>query len=715
MKRVITLTLMLWGIAATAQIKDSLIMEEDSIYVLKSAEIIQRLPLTSEKFTKKELEQKNLGQDLPSLLGEGISVVSTSDAGAGIGYSSLRIRGISQEQINITVNGIPLNDPESQSVFWVNMPDLASDVRSINIQRGVGTTSSGSGAFGAQIGVDTSHPSHKAFLETSDAWGSFNTQKYTLKGGTGLLWEDRISLDLSASKIKSDGYIDRASSNLESLTANLLFKAGLNTHFKYWGFFGKEKTYQAWNGIDGETMKKDRRFNSSGAIYNEDWTEIIGYYKNETDNYKQNHHHLSWVQRYKDGWKSDMTLYYVRGKGYYESYKQDAKTAGYKLDTPDGRSDLVRQKWLDNHSYGVNFNMENQRLGDWKVFGGMAYNHFDNDHYGKVIWLEALENPDIDWEYYRNKSKKDDFSIYAKALLNLENLELFGDLQFRTVDYKGLPVPGGDSDAEDFHPFHGKFNFLNPKVGMNYYLPSNSNLYFFYGMAHREPTRTDYLGNVNAPKAETLHDFEAGWKKPGRLNLTANLFYMYYIDQLVATGELSPTGRYIRTNSGKSHRAGIEMAAGYSLLPERLKISGNLSWSSNRNHDFSEVGYDEEGEEILIKYGNTPISFSPDWVGAFSVEYKPWKPLTVTLSNKYVGKQYLSNTQPKDGRLDDYFLSDLLLNWHPDFNWFGDLEFSFMINNLFNKKYASNGFYYGEAFYYPQAGTHVLGGVKLRF
>jgi len=705
----------LFGLICGAFVSAQEIIETDTAKIeLGTAEIIQKLPLTTEKISKRQLNQKNLGQDMASLLSNETSVVVTSDAGAGIGYSSIRIRGVAQDHINITMNGVPLNDPESQNVFWVNMPDLATNASSVLIQRGVGTSASGTAAFGAAMNIESENPSNREFIEFSASAGSFNTQKYSLKGGTGAILNGRLTLDLNASLIKSDGYIDRAFSDLYSFGLNAKYRLGQNTVFTFWNFNGKEKTYQAWNGIDEQTLKTNRRFNPAGAIYDSDGN-IIDYYKNETDNYSQNHNHLGWQQNYGNGWKSSATLYYTRGKGYYENYNQDAKLFQYKIESEIERADLIRQKWLDSNLYGLNFNLENQRLGNLKYFGGFAVNHFNNKHYGKVIWLKDVENWDSNFEFYRNLSDKNDLSVYSKAVLKLNDFELFGDIQYRHVSYKTKAVPGGENEYEDFFAFDDQFDFVNPKIGINYNPNLNQSIYFFYGLSHREPIRSDYLDNGRKLNPEKLHDFELGYKKSGRLKLNANLFYMYYLDQLVATGQLNQTGNYIRTNSGKSFRTGIEISFGYEIIPSALDLFGNLSRSISRNIDYSEIGYDSDGNELLTEYGNTPISFSPDWVGALGLGWQPVKNLYFNLSGKYVGSQYLTNTKLDDGKLDDYFLTDLLIRYQPKIKAFKNLEFSILVNNLFDRKYESNGFYYEGAYYYPQAGINALGGLSFRF
>lgn len=679
---------------------------------LSEVAIIQKLPLTTEKISKKQLNRKNLGQDMASLLSNETSVVVTSDAGAGIGYSTIRIRGVAQDHINISMNGVPLNDAESQNLFWVNMPDLASGVSAVMIQRGVGTSSSGNASFGAAMNIESDKPAVAPFFENADAFGSFNTQKYSVRAGTGRFLKDKLRIDLNGSLIKSDGYIDRAFSDLYSFGLNALYELNDRTSFGLWNFNGKEKTYQAWNGIDAETLKINRRFNPAGAIYDENG-EIIDYYKNETDNYRQNHFHLNWNQKYGGGWKSSATLFYTRGKGYYENYKQNAKLFQYKIESEQERADLVRQKWLDNNFYGLNFNFENGGLTDLKFIGGFSATQYKNKHYGKVVWLE--NSPGWNSEFYRNLADKNELTVFAKMVKTIDKFELFGDLQYRFVNYKTKNAVGGENPSEDFFPFEDEFNFINPKFGVNYNLDWNQRLYFYYGMSHREPIRSDYIDNGRKLAPEKLHDFELGYKKSGRLSLNANLFYMYYSDQLVATGQLNSTGNYIRTNSGKSYRAGAELSANFNAIESKLNFYGNLTVSRNRNLNFSEISYNSNGEEIVVNYGQTPISFSPDLTAAAGVDYKLFKNFNINLSNKYVGSQYLTNTRLSDGKINDYFLTDLILIYNPKFKELKNLEFSLLINNLFDKKYESNGFYYEGAYYYPQAGINFLGGMKFRF
>ena len=404
------------GILAFGQVEDS----DSTVIELEGAEIIQKLPITSEKLNQREIQQKNLGQDIPALLGNATSVVTTSDAGAGIGYSSVRIRGIAQDHINITLNGVAVNDGESQGVFWVNMPDLASSSNSILIQRGVGTSTSGTGAFGAIINIDTSDPSRKAFLESSNSWGNFGTQKYSLQGGTGNILNGKLRIDLNASLIRSDGYIDRAWSDLYSYGMNAKYNLSENTSFRYWTFFGKEQTYQAWNGIDAETMKTNRTFNSAGAIYDEAGN-IVDYYDNETDNYRQNHFQLLWNQNFGTHWDLETTLHYTKGKGYYENYKQEDRFSKYNLPNQGtaSRTDFIRKKWLDNDFYGMVSTLYG-KFDDLNLQLGVVGNQYYGRHFGRV---SGVFLPEItDHEYYRNNAVKNEISGFAKAVYHWNQL-----------------------------------------------------------------------------------------------------------------------------------------------------------------------------------------------------------------------------------------------------------------------------------------------------
>lgn len=685
---------------------------QDSISTigLEGVNLIEKLPITVEKITKEKLQQKNLGQDVPTLLNNATSVLTSSDTGNGIGYSTLRIRGLSESQVNVTMNGIPLNNGESQGVFWVNMPDLASSTNSITIQRGVGSSSNGMAAFGASVNIETQKPSVKPYAEIASSWGSFNAQKYTVQAGTGKMLNNKLSIDGRFSKIDSKGYVDRANNDLLSYDVTALLELNSNTSFRFQNMFGREVTYQAWNGISKGDMAKDRKFNSAGAIYNKDWTEVIGYYDNEVDNYRQNHYYLTWNQNYGSDWKSNLTVHYTKGKGFYENYKQDAKLAKYNLpDFPISKTDLIRKKYLDNDFYGFNFELENRKLGDLELYLGASANQYDGDHYGYIQWMKDFNWTDTSFKFYNNNALKTQASAYVKALYKVGDFELYGDLQYRYVDYKTKYNANGENKSEAFRPFEDHFNFFNPKAGVNFKLASNQTIYAAYGISQREPLRKDYEGAAEKPKSEFLQDIELGYRLVGPLQLSANLYYMGYKDQLVQTGAMNDVGAYRRENAGKSYRTGIELDATYPLIENYFTVFGNLNWSKNINKDYLMM---DENNNPYKK--DTKTSYSPEIISSFGFEVKPMKTLAINLMNKYVGEQYLANTEPVDGKLDSYFVSDLLIRYTP--NWFNlkKLELSLLINNIFDKEYISYGAYDGEPYYYPQAGINILGGVRIR-
>ncbi|MGV0922840.1 TonB-dependent receptor [Empedobacter tilapiae] len=711
MKRSIFLLSLFGASILYAQENDSIQKEEIK---LQEVSIVEKLPITVEKVTDKMLQKKNLGQDIPTLLNSATSVSITSDTGTGIGYSSIKIRGLNEQSINVTLNGIPLNNPESQGVFWVNMPDLVSSTKSMIIQRGVGTSSNGMASFGASVNIESQNPSSVPFVEGNFSFGSFKTQKYTVQAGTGKILNNKLSIDGRFSKIDSDGYVDRSWADLISYDVTALYELNDKTKFRFQNMFGKEQTYQAWSGVDGETLRANRRYNSEGEI-KDDSGKIIDFYDNHTDNYKQNHYFLSWLQDFGNNWKSNLTVHYTKGKGYYESFKNKKELKRYKIFGYENEfRNLINREYLDNDFYGFNFEVENQRLNDFKVFFGLSANEYDGDHYGNVLLVKDIEWNNKDFKYYNNRSVKRQLTAYAKVLYQLNKFEFFGDLQYRYVDYDAKYLPNGENDDEKFRPFSDTFNFVNPKAGINYKINSSQVLYASYGISHREPLRNDYVDSKSKPKEEFLQDYELGYRKVGQLSLSANLYYMDYQNQLVATGELNEVGARKRVNSGNSYRRGIELDANYKVIPNHLNIFGNLTLSQNRNINYEEEVWDEKGISSIKNYGKTKISMSPDVISAFGFEAIPFKNVLINLTNKYIGEQYLSNTEPADGKLDSYLVSDLLIRYSPKVKGIKNLEFSFLINNLFDVEYESNGYYYGKAFYFPQAGINVLGGVSIR-
>jgi len=674
----------------------------DSIKVreIEAVNFTKRLPVAKEIINvQRDLDSRNLGQDLPILLKNQTSVISTSDAGNGVGYTGFRIRGVSGTAINVMMNGVPYNDSESQGTFFVNVPDLTSSASQIVIQRGVGTSNNGSAAFGASINVLSKDPEDQFYVKTDDSYGSFNTYKYAAEAGSGKFWGNRLSVMGRYTHISSDGYIDRAFSKLDSYNFTALFEEG-KTRIRLMAFGGKEKTYQAWNGIDRKTWETDPKFNYSGAIYDGDGN-ISGFYNNETDNYRQNHYQLLWEQKFNDRWNLETTMHYTKGKGYYENYKQGDPFVRYNLPEMNGddASDFIRKKWLNNDFYGIVSTLYG-KLGMVDVNFGAVANQYYGRHFGNVtgVFLPQIS----EYEYYRNRSVKNEVSGFAKALVKLNDFEIFGDLQLRNVDYDTRIITAGDGEGADLKK---NWLFFNPKAGVNYRI-GNGKVFLSYAHAHREPNRDDLLAN-NEVKAEKLHDFEAGVEKQfGIVSFTANVYYMYYANQLVLNGELNNVGAFIRTNSGKSYRSGIELGA-LARISKQWEINGNVSFSNNRNLDFK-----VENTEGIQDLGNTQISFSPDIIANLALKFSPDKNFRFALMNQYVGKQYLDNSGDEDLQLKEYLLTDFNAQYQFKIKN-NDIALKLLVNNIFNKKYVNNGAVWdGEPYYFSQAGTNFMFGIS---
>ncbi|WP_294247160.1 TonB-dependent receptor [uncultured Chryseobacterium sp.] len=682
-----------------AQRTDSLSTRE-----IEAVHFTRRLPVAKEIINvQKDLDSRNLGQDLPILLKNQTSVISTSDAGNGVGYTGFRIRGVSGSAINVMMNGVPYNDSESQGTFFVNVPDLTSSASQIVIQRGVGTSNNGVSAFGASINVISRDPEDKLYVRTDDSYGSFNTYKYSAEVGSGKFWGNRLSVMGRYTHIHSDGYIDRAFSNLNSYNFTALFEEG-KTRIRLMAFGGKEKTYQAWNGIDRKTWETDPKFNISGALYDTDGN-ISGFYDNETDNYRQNHYQMLWEQKFSDRWNLETTLHYTKGKGYYENYKQDAKFSRYNL--PDfingsqalSRTDFIRKKWLDNDFYGLVSTLYG-KFENLNLNFGLVGNQYYGRHFGNVTGVSL---PQIDeHEYYRNRSVKNEVSGFAKALVKAGDLEFFGDLQLRNISYDTKILTAGDGEGADLDK---NWLFFNPKLGVNYRIGSGK-VFISYAHAHREPNRDDLLAN-NEVKAEKLNDFEAGLEKQfGPVSFTANLYYMSYVNQLVLNGELNNVGAFIRTNSGRSYRSGVELGA-LAKLSKQWELNGNVSFSNNRNRDFK-----IENEEGIKDLGNTQISFSPDVIANLGLKFNPTENFQFALINQYVGKQYLDNSEDQNLQLNDYFLTDFNAQYRFKIKN-NDIALKLLVNNIFNRKYVNNGAVWdGEPYYFSQAGTNFMFGIS---
>ncbi|WP_379968278.1 TonB-dependent receptor [Epilithonimonas sp. UC225_85] len=680
----------------------------DSVQVtnIQAVEFTKRTPVAKSIINvEKDLADKNLGQDLPILLKNQMSVISTSDAGNGVGYTGFRIRGTAGTSINVMMNGVPYNDAESQGTFFVDVPDLTSSASQIVIQRGVGSSSNGVSAFGASVNVISKDPSDSFSVKTDDSYGSFNTYKYSAEVNSGKFWKNRLSVMGRYTFIHSDGYIDRAFSDLHSYNFSALFQEK-NTELRLLAFGGKEKTYQAWNGIDKATWETNPRFNYSGAIYDANWENIVDFYKNETDNYKQNHFQLLWNQRFSDKWKLETTAHYTKGKGWYENYKQGDPFARYNLPNQivDGAeeeySDFIRKKWLDNDFYGVISTLYG-KLGNLDLNVGAVANQYYGRHYGNVT---GVFFPEInESEYYRNRSLKNEISGFVKAIYKLDQFEFFGDLQLRNIDYNTKILQEGDYEGANLDK---KWTFFNPKAGISYNI-ENGKVFLSYAHAHREPNRDDLFANPDT-KPEKLNDIEAGWEQQfGKVAVTANAYYMYYKNQLVLNGQINNVGEFIRTNSGKSTRAGIELGI-LAKLTDKLQLSGNTTLSSNKNKEFI-----AETEEGLVNYGKTDISFSPDVIANGNVTYSPFKNFNLGITAQYVGKQYLDNSGNQVNQLDSYFVPDFNMSYKLPLKK-NEVVLRFLLNNFTNAKYVNNGYIYGDPYYFSQAGINFIFSVSIK-
>ncbi len=690
-----------------AQIKQDSIKESS----IEAIQFTKRLPVAQEIINvQKDLDQKNLGQDLPLLMKNQMSIISTSDAGNGIGYTSFRIRGVGGKSINVMMNGVPYNDAESQGTFFVDVPDLASSASQIVIQRGVGTSSNGVSAFGASVNIISKSPEEKFYVKSDNTYGSFNTYKYSAEMGSGKFWNNRLSVMGRYTKIHSDGYIDRASSDLDSYNFAALFEEH-KTKIRFIAFGGKEKTYQAWNGIDKATWETQPKFNYSGQYYDL-FTKEERFYPNETDNYRQNHYQLLWEQKIGDHWSLETTAHYTKGKGYYENYKRVDETkpnkthyANYNLDLPvvNGvpvmKTDFIRKKWLDNDFYGAVSTLYGKfALVDLNI--GIVANQYYGRHFGNVTGVYL---PQIDeHEYYRNTSLKNEMAGFAKAIVKLNQWEFFGDLQLRKISYETGIIQAGDGEGANMDK---KWLFFNPKLGVNYKI-NNGKLFLSYAHAHREPNRDDLFANPET-QPEKLHDFEAGIEKSfGNFSFTTNLYFMNYVNQLVLNGQINNVGEFIRVNSGKSYRMGIEIGA-LAKLSDQWNVSANVTLSKNENKDF--INETATGIEHL---GNTPISFSPSIMANALIKYSPTKNFTVGLQNQYVGDQYLDNTHTEALKLNDYLLTDFTAKYTLPLKQ-TEVDLKLLVNNIFNKKYVNNGYVWDGPMYFSQAGINFLFGISL--
>jgi iron complex outermembrane recepter protein len=728
---------------------NTILLEENTIVtdeiLVRATRAGDKTPTTFSTVDKATIRKQNFGQDLPLLLNWSPSVVTTSDAGNGVGYTGISIRGSDPTRINVTLNGIPYNDSESQGVFWVDIPDIASSTQSIQIQRGVGTSTNGPGAFGATINLQTNTLNDEPYAEVINSFGSFNTWRNTLGFGTGLI-KNNWAFDGRVSKISSDGFIDRASSDLSSYYFSGGYYSG-NTMIKAIVFGGKEVTYQSWYGVPESRLKNDEEAMLITAS-NEGWnatqtqhllisnsrTFNMYTYKNQVDDYTQDHYQLHGSHRFSNAVTVNAALHYTYGRGFYEEFRPRDRFSRYGLgnvvigDSIITRSDIIRRRWLDNDFYGVTFSLhyDNNRLNS--VFGG-SWNRYEGRHFGEIIWAQVTTVPK-DYRYYFSDADKTDFNVYAKSNYQFTSwLNAFLDLQVRTVGY----ATAGNDNRQNVFDVDMNYTFFNPKTGLIFSLPGGQQLYASYAVANREPVRKDFVDNPagETPKHETLGNLEMGFRKTSdKHSFNLNFYWMNYKNQLVLTGALNDVGAAIRTNVDKSYRAGIELE-GTTKLSSRITWSANLMLSQNKIREFTEVLYDsgpdwEHDPPVLVerKFTNTDISFSPGVVAGSVFSWTPFSSAEVSLLTKYVGAQFLDNTSDANRKLGAWLTNDLRLAYTIRPKGLKEIGFNLLVNNLFDVAYESNGYTWGylgggaeyrENYYYPQAGRNFMVMMTLKF
>lgn len=736
----------------------SIILEENNIIsdevIVTATRVSEKTPMAYTNISKEIIEKNNTGSDLPYILSSTPSLVETSEAGIGVGYTNMRIRGIDPTRINVTINGIPLNDAESQGVYWVDLPDIASSVQDIQIQRGVGASTNGAGAFGATVNLKTESINSDPYTEINSSGGSFNTFKNNVQIGTGLI-KNHFSFDARYSKIQTDGYIDYSSSKHESF-----FISGTYYHektlIKANVFSGKERTGISWWGVPEEMLSTDRTYNPAGEY--QDINGNTQYYKDQTDNYLQTHYQLLFSNELSENLNLNLALHYTKGTGYYEQYKESDEFAAYNLpdiylgdsilqigsrtlvfpDSTITNSDIIRRKWMNNDFYGVTYSL-NYSTDKINLKIGGAWNKYDGGHYGTVLWSEFGNDFAKDYKWYTNNGTKTDFNVFGKINYTLfSKLHLYGDMQYRTITYD---MTGIDDDLNDLKQNHN-YNFFNPKAGIFYDINKHFNTYISFAIANREPNRSDFknaTGDAQSmPKHETLYDLELGgnFKAPD-YNLGINLYYMKYHNQLVNTGQKSSVGYDIQTNVKDSYRAGIEIMSNFKIN-DILQWKLNLTFSSNKINNFIEYSdyYDSDWNylgNLPRKLGTTNISYSPEFIGSNVIAVKPFGLFEIDIISKYVGKQYFDNTSDKNRMLDPYFVNNVKLSYSPEVSFAKHLGLFLQVNNILNAKYESNAYggnWYENAqssgnyakateqswaYYYPQAGINFMGGITLKF
>ncbi len=682
--------------------------------VVKSTRASEQTATTYRNLSKAEIQKNNVGQDLPFVLNQTPGVVVSSDAGAGIGYTGIRIRGSDATRINVTLNGIPFNDPESQGTFFVNLPDFVSSADNIQVQRGVGTSTNGAGAFGASINLQTTTRHDTAYAELNTTFGSFNTSKNTINFGSGLI-NNQFTFDGRLSKISSDGYIDRASSRLKSYFLTGAWY-GKNTLIRANVFSGTEKTYQAWNGVPEELLTTNRTFNGFT-------------YEDQTDNYTQDHYQMLYAHRFSSKLSINGALHYTYGRGYYEEYKEDQDFVKYGFSpivlgaTTINQTDLIRRRWLDNDFYGMTYNLTYQPKDGLELTLGGAYNEYNGDHFGEVIWAKYASQSKIRERYYDNNGFKTDFNSYAKLSYQRGLWSYYADLQYRRVSHEFV---GFDTNLQNLQQAV-LFNFFNPKAGVTYQLNDYDQLYASIAVANKEPNRDDLTNSSpsSRPQSERLIDWELGYRvKRNRFDWTANAYYMQYQNQLILTGQINDVGAYTRQNVTDSYRLGLEIDGKWQINT-RWSWAANLAISRNKIKDYTNfVDNFDNNTQVATTYRNTNIAFSPAVVAGSELGFKPFERAEIALLSKYVGRQFLDNTANAKAQLDAFLVNDLRLSYQLKTKAIKNIGMSLLINNLFNEYYETNGFTFsaisgGELSrsnaFFPQATRNFLFSLNMKF
>ena len=721
-------------------LKPNVIMTDEVL--ISATRAGNKTPVAYSNVSSDEISKMNMGQDIPYLLQLTPSFVATSDAGAGVGYTNFRIRGTDLNRINVSIDGIPISESESHGTWFVDMPDLASSLENVQVQRGVGTSANGAAAFGGSIDLQTNTLNKDPYSEYRISYGSFNTLKNTIAAGTGLM-NGKFTFDVRLSKLKSDGFIDRASSDLKSFFVSGGYYTKKSV-LKINVFSGLEETYQSWWGVPSVRLNNDmegmQEYENNWLYTPEQTQHMINSdsrtynyytYDNQIDHYQQDYYHLHFSHQFNEYLHLNTGLHYRRGHGYYENYKagEDLKK-DYNIPYPVVgndtvfSSDVVNRKWLDNDFYGLVFALTHKKdRVDFTLGGG--WNTYDGDHFGNVIWAQYLGDVAPNYEWYRGNGLKKDFNVYGKFSYQLtKQINVYADLQYRNINYK---ITGINDDLRDISQEHD-FNFFNPKLGIFFQPTDNQKLYVSFAVANREPNRDNFVDadpNGKQPVHETLHDWEVGYDfQSSNFTAGANLYYMNYKDQLVLTGEINDVGGVIMLNVDKSYRAGLELQTGWKIS-RNLQWNANATFSKNKIKDFIEYVDDwDTGGQQVFELGTTDLAFSPNFIGNSQLLFTPAKNFSISLISNYVGKQYIDNTSNNNRVLDAYFLNNLKVDYNIKTGFFDEIVLHCMVNNLFNEKYESNAWVYsyylgGERYkqdgYFTQAGTNFLVGIDFKF